>query len=115
MSKANAAGKEKRDEYYRNQQQQQQMLIRDQDEKLDELGLAAERLHHTAMTINTEIKDQQVMLNELENEVDAEAEKMNFVMKKMAKLLQTSDTKQICLVLFLFVVFLILVFLVMYT
>ena len=46
---------------------------------------------------------------------DEAAEKMNFVMGKLAKLLKTKDTCQICVVIWLTFILIILVLLVIYT
>jgi len=95
-----------------NQRQEQQLIIAQQDEQLSELSKSAMRLGETARVINTELKEQQVMLDELGEDIDREAEKLNFVMKRIGKLMQTSDSKQICVIIALFVLFLILLFLV---
>ncbi|CEM22868.1 unnamed protein product [Vitrella brassicaformis CCMP3155] len=97
------------------QRQEQQTYMRQQDEQLEELAKSAERLNHTALTINHELEDQQRMLSELDEDVDNTAEKMNFVMKRMAKLLKTNDTRQLCLILLLVLILVLLFLLVLYT
>mmetsp|Transcript_27647 Transcript_27647/g.66916 ORF Transcript_27647/g.66916 Transcript_27647/m.66916 type:complete len:241 (-) Transcript_27647:66-788(-) len=91
--------------FLRNTQSQQQQLVRQQDEQLNELSVVAERLGQTASIINVELEDQQRMLSELDRDMDREAEKLNFVMKRMGKLLQTNDHKQLCLIAILFAIF----------
>ncbi|CAE7553413.1 STX6 [Symbiodinium natans] len=81
----------------RQRQQQAQMMAR-QDEDLTELSLSAQRLGNTAQILNVELKEQQKLLEELDEDIDKEAEKLNFVMKRMGKLLKTSDSKQLCLI-----------------
>ncbi|KAI4836757.1 syntaxin-6 [Plasmodium brasilianum] len=66
-----------------------------QDDDLDELAESAERLHNAAITINTELKDQQKLLDELENEMDNSNEKMNFVTRKISDYLKTNSQRNI--------------------
>mmetsp|Transcript_52185 Transcript_52185/g.124377 ORF Transcript_52185/g.124377 Transcript_52185/m.124377 type:complete len:246 (-) Transcript_52185:118-855(-) len=94
------------------QRQEQQLIMNQQDEQLSELSKSAMRLGENARAINTELKEQQVMLEELGEDIDREAEKLNFVMKRIGKLMQTNDSKQICVIIALFVIFLVLLFLV---
>merc|ERR1711979_146415 len=98
-----------------NQRQEQQQIIRQQDEALSALSDSVKRLGDTATTINVELKEQQQMLEELDEDIDKETEKLNFVMKKVGRLLQTSDTKQLCVIIALFVLLLALLFLVINT
>ena len=68
----------------------QQELINQQNEQLDQISEIAARLNNHARAINDELVDQNVVIRKLDSEVDANIEKMNFVMKKLAKLLKTS-------------------------
>lgn len=95
--------------------QDQERIISQQDEALDELSKSAQRLGHTARTINVELQDQQKMLAELGDDIDKEAEKLNFVMKRMGRLLQTSDKGQLCLIIGLMILAVVLIFLIINT
>ncbi|GAB68061.1 hypothetical protein PCYB_126260 [Plasmodium cynomolgi strain B] len=89
------------------------VVLKRQDNDLDELAESAERLHNAAITINTELKDQQKykksekeifsvwLLDELENEMDYSNEKMNFVTKKIADYLKTNNPKMLSLIVYL--------------
>lgn len=92
-----------------------QVLLQQQDEQLEELALSADRLHQTAVVINEELEDQQRMLTELDEDIDREAERMSFVMRRMSRLLKTTDTRQLCLVLWLVLIVIVLFFLVVVT
>jgi chromosome segregation ATPase len=85
-------------------QQVHEQIINQQDDTLAELARVTDRLGQTAVVINTELQDQQRLLNELDNDLDRQQEKMNYVMGKMAKLLKTNDTKQLIFVLVLLVI-----------
>jgi hypothetical protein len=81
-----------------------QQIIAQQDDTLNELARVTDRLGQTGVVINTELQDQQRLLHELDQDIDRQQEKMNYVMGKMAKLLKTSDTKQLVFVLILLVI-----------
>lgn len=85
-----------------------QQIINQQDETLTELARVTDRLGQTAIVINTELKDQERLLSELDRDIDRQSEKMNYVMGKMAKLLKTSDTKQLMLVIILLIISIVL-------
>lgn len=65
-------------------------LVKQQDQQIDEINELALRLHNHANIINMELKDQHVMIEKLSSEVDENLDKMNFVMKKLGKLLKTN-------------------------
>ena len=65
-------------------------LIKQEDQQIDEISELAFRLRNHATIINTELQDQHVIIEKLNMEVDDNLEKMNFVMKKLGKLLKTS-------------------------
>lgn len=77
------------------------VTLKRQDKELEELAQSAERLHNVAITINTELKDQQQLLEELENEIEYSNEKMNIVTKKIAEYLQTNNPKTLSLIFYL--------------
>jgi len=97
------------------QRQDQAQIVQQQDNELTELSAVAQRLGNTARTINVELQDQQKMLEELDDDIDRETEKLNFVMKKIGRLLKTSDHKQLCVVIALFILMMLLVFMVINT
>jgi hypothetical protein len=85
-----------------------QQIINQQDETLTELARVTDRLGQTAIVINSELQDQQRLLSELDRDIERQSEKMNYVMGKMAKLLKTSDTKQIMTVIILMILSIVL-------
>eukprot|EP00744_Colponema_vietnamica_P011768 GILI01016531.1.p1 GENE.GILI01016531.1~~GILI01016531.1.p1 ORF type:complete len:245 (-),score=66.71 GILI01016531.1:49-783(-) len=94
--------------------QQQTMLIREQDDQLDELALAVDRLGTIAGAVNVELDEQRVMLEDLDRDVDKATEKMNFVMKRLGKLLKTSDKGKIITIIVLIAILVLMLFLVIY-
>lgn len=76
-------------------------LLKRQDNDLEELAESAQRLHHAAITINTELKDQQKLLDELEDEMENSNIKMNFVTKRISKYLKTNNPRTLSLICYL--------------
>mmetsp|Transcript_11731 Transcript_11731/g.21157 ORF Transcript_11731/g.21157 Transcript_11731/m.21157 type:complete len:250 (-) Transcript_11731:173-922(-) len=97
------------------QRQEQTQIVSQQDEALDQLSASAQRLGNTAQIINSELREQQKMLEALDEDIDKETEKLNFVMKRMGRLLKTSDNKQLCLIIGLIALIVVLIFLVINT
>jgi len=95
--------------FVRGQMQETKEMIGQQDVQLDSLGQAVDRLGGMGRTINTELKEQNKMLNELDRDLDDAGEKMNFVMAKLSKLLKTKDGCQIWTIVILALVLVILV------
>jgi hypothetical protein len=81
--------------FIKNQKLQTREMIDMQDKNLDQLGNAVDRLGEIGRTINTEIKEQDVLLDALGNEIDDASSKMNTVQGALEKLLQTKDGCQI--------------------
>ena len=102
------------DHFVRGEQQSQELMVRQQDEQLDTLALGVGRLGNMAHVIKDEVEEQKVMLDALDEDLDKAAEKMNFVMGSLAKLLKTSSKGIICLVIGLFITLLVLVFVTFY-
>ena len=68
----------------------QQDLMKQQDEDLNEISEIAQRLRMQAQTRNQELQDQHILLRKLEGDIDTNYDKLNFVMKKLGKLLKTN-------------------------
>lgn len=68
----------------------QQDFMKQQDEDLNEISEIAQRLRMQAQTINQELQDQHIMLRKLEGDIDTNFDKLNFVSKKLGKLLKTN-------------------------
>lgn len=94
------------------ERQTQRRIIQQQDELVDQVASSAQRLQAAADTIGKELKEQQPLLLLLDKEIDKETESLNFVMKRIGRLLQTGDSKQLCLIIALFILMIVLIFLV---
>ncbi|CDJ58022.1 syntaxin family protein, putative [Eimeria maxima] len=118
-----------RGDFFEEIEQKQQTLVMQQDQQLEELATAATRLHETALTINQELETQQRMLTDLDDTVErqdsrsskkhssssssnssnnsiycvcAAASQMNFLMRRLAKVVRSSDTRQLWTIVWLF-------------
>jgi hypothetical protein len=79
------------DTFIHNQRQTTHQIINQQDMALTDLGASVDRLGDMGRTINEELREQNRMLDDLDDDLDAAGNKMNFVMSKLAKLLKTKD------------------------
>lgn len=94
--------------------EQQVQVEREQDEVLDDMTTALDRLQNLAGDINVELKTQDVMLNELDTEIDDASSTMKRTIKRLDKLLATSDKGRLGCIAMLFLIAILLLFLVIY-
>ncbi|CAE7351867.1 STX6 [Symbiodinium necroappetens] len=69
----------------------QKQLLAQQEDELQALEKGAQRLGQVAYTINGEIESQQKLLDELNQDIEKEMERMDVVTKGMGALLKTSN------------------------
>ena len=100
--------------FIKNQVAEQRYMMGEQDQALDGLGAAVDRLGEIGKEVNTELKEQNLMLNQLEDDLDSAGNRMGVVQAKLSKLLQTKDRCTIWSVVILTLIFCILLFLVFY-
>eukprot|EP01036_Dinobryon_divergens_P029206 gene29206-38274_t len=86
---------EENSKFIKNQTQQMTEMTKIQDENLDQLGQAVDRLGETGRAIRTELREQDELLNHLDGEIGTATEKMNVVQATLSKLLNTKDGCQI--------------------
>ena len=114
-SAAATSGNREQDDYVSSAAQQQQTLIKQQDVVLEDMDAALARLSNISNDINAELVEQDAMLNELDSGMDEAQGNMNIVLKKMDKLLKTSDRGRICCIIGLFFLVVLLLILIFYT
>ena len=101
--------------FVRGQRQQTHQIIEQQDEALTDLGMAVDRLGDMGRGIHEELREQNQMLDQMDDDLDEAGEKMNFVMAKLAKLLKTKDGCMIWTIVILTFILVILIALVVWT
>lgn len=89
-------------------------MIGEQDRALDTLGIAVDRLGQLGKEVNEELKEQNVLLNNLDRDLDDAGNKMNTVQAALSKLLKTKDGCQIWTIVILFLILILLVALVIW-
>jgi t-SNARE complex subunit (syntaxin) len=97
------------------QKGRQMEMIATQDQNLEHLGAAVDRLGQIGRDINTEVKEQQVLLDKLGDEIDENQTKLDVVQAALSKLLGTKDGCQIWTIVILGLVLILLVALVIWT
>lgn len=99
---------EDNDRFVGDQRTQTRQIINQQDDSLEQLGAAVDRLHVAGKEINREVKEQNIMLDELGNEIDTAGGRMQQVQDALGKLLRTKDGCQIWTIVILTLILLIL-------
>ncbi|OWZ17334.1 Syntaxin 6 [Phytophthora megakarya] len=108
-------GLERNERYLEDETQRQQQIMQEQDKSLAGLETDITRLHGVTVEISNEVKQQNKMLDDLNDDMEEAQERMNFVMGRLSKLLKTKDKCQLGLILFLVAVLVVMIFLVVYT
>jgi hypothetical protein len=113
-SAASTAGSREQDDVVASASQQQQSLVKQQDVVLEDMDAALARLGNISNDINAELVEQDAMLNEMDSQMDEAQGNFAVVLKKMDKMLMTSDRGRICCILALFAVAVILLVVIIY-
>ncbi|KAK2636243.1 hypothetical protein Ddye_031035 [Dipteronia dyeriana] len=104
------------DDFIESESDRQLLLIKQQDEELDELSASVERIGGVGLTIHEELIAQERILDELGMEMDSTSNRLDFVQKKVAMVMKKASAKgQIMMIVFLLVLFIILFVLVFLT
>lgn len=88
----------------RGREQQQQLLEAKQDVVLEDMSEALSRLGDVSHTIGRELKEQEELLAEIDDEVTMAQGNIDVALKKMEKLLGTKDRGRMCIILVLFII-----------
>ncbi|XP_067942091.1 syntaxin-6-like [Watersipora subatra] len=92
--------------------QQQELMIRAQDEQIDNIGASVTVLKNLSTTIGTELEEQSGLLDDFGHEMEETGSRMDNTMKKIAKVTKMSnDRRQWCAIGVLIVILLILIIL----
>jgi len=100
-----------------NEQEEQKLLMAQQDDVLDEIHEGAKNLHEVSINMNTELKSQIGMLEEVNQQTGDLHTRLNAANNKVNDLIETSMSfKSRCMIMsFLAATFVVLTFLVFYT
>ncbi|XP_059655376.1 syntaxin-61 [Cornus florida] len=104
------------DDFISSESDRQLLLIKQQDEELDELSASVERIGGVGLTIHEELLAQEKIIDDLGSEMDSTSNRLDFVQKKVAMVMKKAGAKgQIMMLLFLVVLFIVLFVLVFLT
>jgi len=107
--------REDNDNFINGAQRQLQATMDSQDEDLEAVGQSVSRLKEMGQTINTELNQQSLILDDMDSEVDKTSGRLSNVVRRLNKLLEsTSDRVQWCLVAVLTLILIGLVIIVFY-
>nr|CAB3479518.1 unnamed protein product [Digitaria exilis] len=115
-SRTNLYSSQDNDDFISSESDRQQLLMRQQDEELDELSASVQRIGGVGLTIHEELSGQERILNDLSLEMETTSNRLDFVQKRVAMVMKKAGIKgQIMLIVFLVVLFIILFVLVFLT
>ncbi|XP_058202387.1 syntaxin-61 [Rhododendron vialii] len=104
------------DDIVSSESDRQLLLIKQQDEELDELSASVERIGGVGLTIHEELLAQEKIIDELGTEMESTSNRLDFVQKKVGMVMKKAGAKgQIMMILFLVVLFIVLFVLVFLT
>lgn len=104
------------DDFISSESDRQLLLIKKQDEELDELSASVQRIGGVGLTIHEELLQQEKIIEDLDKEMDSTSNRLDFVQKKVAMVMKKAGAKgQMMMILFLVVLFIILFVLVFFT
>ncbi|CAN6985519.1 unnamed protein product [Brassica oleracea var. botrytis] len=97
------------DGFVHSESDRQMLLIKQQDEELDELSKSVERIGGVGLTIHDELVAQERIIDELGTEMDSTKNRLDFVQKKVGMVMKKAGAKgQMMMICFLLVLFIIL-------
>ncbi|XP_077232876.1 syntaxin-61-like [Tasmannia lanceolata] len=104
------------DDFISSESDRQMLLIKQQDEELDELSASVERIGDVGLTIHEELLGQEKILDELGLEMDSTSNRLDFVQKKVALVMKKAGAKgQLMMIVGLVILFIVLFVLVFFT
>eukprot|EP00250_Pteridium_aquilinum_P007200 c16973_g1_i1 orf=317-1087(-) len=101
------------EDFYASESDKQALLMKEQDQDLDELSASVERLGGVGLTIHDELISQDRIIDDLGHEMDNTANRLDFVQRKVAHVIKKAGAKgQIMMIVFLVILLLVLILLV---
>ncbi|KAI3861145.1 hypothetical protein MKW92_005428 [Papaver armeniacum] len=104
------------DDFISSESDRQMLLIKQQDDELDELSASVQRIGGVGLTIHEELTGQEKIIHELGLDMESTSNRLDFVQKKVEMVMKKAGAKgQILMIIFLVVLFIILFVLVFFT
>ncbi|RZC76031.1 hypothetical protein C5167_000203 [Papaver somniferum] len=104
------------DDFISSESDRQMLLIKQQDDELDELSASVQRIGGVGLTIHEELTGQEKIIHELGLDMESTTNRLDFVQKKVEMVMKKAGAKgQILMIIFLVVLFIVLFVLVFFT
>ncbi|KAF6137746.1 hypothetical protein GIB67_040454 [Kingdonia uniflora] len=115
-SRSNQYGHQDTDDFISSESDTQMLLIKQQDEELDELSASVQRIGGVGLTIHEELAGQEKIIHELGFDMESTSNRLDFVQKKVALVMKKAGAKgQMMMIAFLVILFIVLFTLVFFT
>ncbi|CAO2826064.1 unnamed protein product [Amaranthus hypochondriacus] len=104
------------DDFISSESDRQQLLLKQQDEDLDELSVSVKTIGSLGLSIHDELLAQEKIIDDLGVEMDSTSNRLDFLQKKVGIVMKKAGAKgQLMMILFLVVLFIVLFILVFFT
>lgn len=103
------------DEYIEDELGLQTMQMREQDERLDDLSSAVQRIGHLGRDMHDELEQQGQLLDDLDNRFDGTLSRLKAIRQRVDRVIEQTGRKQFCTIVWLSITFLILTILIVVT
>ncbi|PIA25610.1 hypothetical protein AQUCO_11000025v1 [Aquilegia coerulea] len=115
-SRSNQYEAQDNDAFISSESDRQLLLIKQQDEELDELSASVQRIGGVGLTIHEELTGQEKIIHELGLDMESTSNRLDFVQKKVALVMKKAGAKgQLLMIAFLVILFIVLFVLVFFT
>jgi hypothetical protein len=94
---------------------EEEMIIRDQDQSLDDLAVAVHRIGSMGKEMHEELQQHSVLLDDIESTMDNTSSRMQSIHRKLDDFIAQTSKGQLCTIVCLFFLFILLTFLVIAT
>ena len=97
------------DDFYSRESETQRLLVRDQDSTLRHLSSSVDRVQGIAIRVNEEIRDQNRMLDDIDDELDKTAGRLAGMHAQLRRIANDKDRGKYCVIFCLLVLLVVLI------
>ncbi|KAJ8903801.1 hypothetical protein NDN08_000334 [Rhodosorus marinus] len=96
------------DEFIQNEFQHQELILRQQDQGLDDLAKTVQRIGDMGMVMHRELNEQAEILEDIDSEMDSATNRLQLLQRKLDQIVAQTGRDRLCLICWLFLAFIIL-------
>mmetsp|Transcript_26820 Transcript_26820/g.104142 ORF Transcript_26820/g.104142 Transcript_26820/m.104142 type:complete len:202 (-) Transcript_26820:3016-3621(-) len=96
------------DEFIQNEFQHQELIMRQQDQGLDDLAKTVQRIGDMGMVMHQELNEQAEILEDIDSEMDSATNRLQLLQRKLDQIVAQTGRDRLCLIFWLFLAFIIL-------